>query len=63
MVDGLEEEAGIGSISESESEVTNGFFKLFRCENLYGACSSNECDIGKEEAQTLCGNPTNSISK
>ncbi len=67
MVDGLEEEAGIGRISESESEVTNGFFKLFRYEDLYKArqnyaCPLNECDIGKER-RTLCGNPMNSISK
>ena len=54
MVDGFEEEAGIGSISESESEVTNSFFKLFRYEDLYGArqnyaCPSNECDNGRRD--------------
>jgi hypothetical protein len=40
MVDRLEEEAGIGGISESEPEVTNGFLKLLRYENLYQTCQS-----------------------
>jgi len=35
VVDGLEEEARIGSISESEPEVTNGFLKLLGYEDLY----------------------------
>jgi len=39
-VDGVEEEARMGSISESELEVTNGFLRLLGYENLYQKCQS-----------------------
>ena len=45
MVDGLEEEAGIGGISKSESEVTNGFFKILRYEDLYKVCQNYVCSF------------------
>lgn len=45
MVDGLEEEAGIGGIGESESELTNGFFKLLRYEDLYNAYQNAACSF------------------
>ena len=38
VVDGVKEEARIGSISESEHEVTNGFLRLLGYENLYQKC-------------------------
>lgn len=45
MVDGFEEEARIGGIGESESEVTNGFFKLLRYEDLHKACQNDACSF------------------
>lgn len=38
VVNRLEEEAGIGGVGESESELTNGFLKPFRYEYLYVSC-------------------------
>jgi len=43
MVNGLEEEARSGDISESESEVTNGFLKLLRHEDLCKICQNCAC--------------------
>lgn len=45
VVDGLEEEAGIGGISESESEVTNSFLKFLRYEDLYQTGQSCACSF------------------
>ena len=39
-VDGVEEEARMGSISESELEVTNSFLRLLGYKNLYQKCQS-----------------------
>lgn len=35
VVDGFKEEAGIRGVRESESQLTNGFFKLLGYEDLY----------------------------
>jgi len=45
VVDGLEEEARIGRVSEPEPEVTNGFLKLLRYEKLYEKCQSYACSL------------------
>ena len=40
VVDGLEKEARIGGVSESEAKLNNSFLKLLRCKNLCKTCQN-----------------------